>query len=376
MDLNQEGEKTNPKLERSQRQQSVILWIVVVLAIVLSTCALALSIYASVAKTDNDSKLEETNVKFDRIASTVNDMSSLLMQILSSNTTKQNEERIADLETYRFTSMQQLNSLQELIEKLSTSTANCNGSCFCGRETTCSGNATSQALESLYSMLNISLEQLIGDLVAQNVSTYMALNSLKILFQALNDTVENQLPHELSEAVTGLSGTLNQAIDTQQIQYQQLNATVATSLMNLFSQFQQVNKTAAELNDILHELAINVSNQGSTANVANLTAGCIQVEATCIINHVNVGTPPASAVCETAAHDVDAPGFRNVNIYCYVDNSAGETNPLTSTLNIFNGEVSCLCSLIALTTPTASIECRMTIQRCPDTIRLGTPQLT
>ena len=375
MDLNQEGEKTNPKLERSQRQQSVILWIVVVLAIILSTCALALSIYASVAKTDNDSKLEETNAKFDRIASTVNDMSSLLMQI-SSNTTKQNEERIANLETYRIASVQQLNSLQELIEKLNTSMANCNGSCFCGRENTCNGNATSQALESLYNMLNVSLEQLIGDLAAQNVSAYMALNSLKILFQALNDTVENQLPHELSEAVTGLSGALNQAIDTQQIQYQQLNATVATSLMNLFSQFQQVNKTAAELNDILHELSVNVSNQGSTANVANLTAGCVQVVATCVINHNNVGTPPASAVCETGLQDVDVPGFRNINIYCYVDNSAGETNPLTSTLNIFNGEASCLCSLIALTTPTASPECRMTIQRCPDTIRLGTPQLT
>ena len=372
MDLNQEGEKTNPKLERSQRQQSVILWIVVVLAIILSTCALALSIYASVAKTDNDSKLKETNAKFDRIASTVNDMSSLLMQI-SSNTTKQNEERIADLETYRITSMQQLNSLQEFIEKLNTFTANCNGSCFCGHETTCNGNATSQ---TLYSMLNVSLEQLIGDLAAQNVSTYMALNSLKILFQALNDTVENQFPHELSEAVTGLSGALNQAIDAQQIQYQQLNATVATSLMNLFSQFQQVNKTAAELNDILHELSVNVSNQGSTANMVNLTAGCVQAVATCVINHNNVGTPPASAVCETAPHVVDVPGFRNINIFCNVDNSAGETNPITSTLNIFNGEASCLCSLVALTTPVTSPECRLTIQRCPDMIRLGTPQLT
>ena len=220
MDLNQEGEKTNPKQERSQRQQSIILWIVVVFAIVLSTCALALSIYASVAKTDNDSKLEETNAKFDRIASTVNDMSSLLMQI-SSNTTKQHEDRIADLETYHIASVQQLNSLQELIEKLNTSMANCNSSCSCGRET--NGNATSQAIESLYSMnkrLNVSLEQLMGDLEAQNISIYMALNSLKILFQALNDTVENQLPHELNEAVSGLSGALNQAIDTRQEQYQ------------------------------------------------------------------------------------------------------------------------------------------------------------
>ena len=235
MDLNQEREKTNPKQERSQRQQfeSVILWIMVVLAIVLSTCALALSIYASVAKTDNDSKLKETKA---------------------------------------------------------------------------------------------------GDLAA--------LNSLKVLFQALNDTVENQLPHELSKAVSGLNGALNQAIDIQQIQYQQLNATVATSLMNLFNQ----------------------------VNIVDLTAGCVQTEATCVINHNNVRTPPASGVCETDTRNVDVPGFRNVNMFCSIDNSAGEVNPVTSTLNIFNGEVSCLCSLIALTAPTASPECRLTIHRCPDTI--------
>ena len=240
MDLNQEREKTNPKQERSQRQQfeSVILWIMVVLVMILSTCALALSIYASVAKTDNDSKLKETKA---------------------------------------------------------------------------------------------------GDLAA--------LNSLKILFQALNDTVENQLPHELSEAVIGLSGALNQAIDTQQIQYQQLNATVATSLMNLFNQVIMYNNI-----------------------MVDLTAGCVRTEATCVINHNNVGTPPSSALCETGPHDVDVPGFRNVNMFCSVDNSAGEVNPVTSTLNIFNGEVSCLCSLIALTAPTASPECRLTIERCPDTL--------
>ena len=90
----------------------------------------------------------------------------------------------------------------------------------------------------------------------------------------------------------------------------------------------------------------------------------------------NVGTPPASRVCETGVRDVDVPGFRNVNIFCNVDNRAGETNPITSTLNIYDGEASCLCSLVALTTPFASPECRLTIQRCPDTIRLGTPQLT
>jgi archaellum component FlaC len=371
MDLNQKEETTNPikRERRGQHQQSVILWIVVILVFVLSSLALALSIYASIAKTDSDSKLEEINVKFDRIASTANIMSSLLMHI-SSNTTKQHEERIADLENYRIASTQKLDSLQELVRRLNASYDSCSGeSCYSGRET--NDNATSQALASLYSMnkrLNASLEELIGDFEAQNTSIYMALNSL---FQELNDTVEDQLPQilELYEEVSGLIAALNQSFEAQ---YQQLNATVATSLMNLFSKFQLVTETIAELTGTLHELSVNISGQGSTTNnVVDLTVGCISAVSTCVISHNNVGTPPASTVCETDTYDVDVPGFRNVNIFCNVDNSAGEINPLTSTLNIYDGEASCLCSLVALTTPTASPTCKLTIQRCPETVRLG-----
>jgi uncharacterized protein YukE len=294
MDLNQKEETTNPikQERRGQHQQSVILWIVVVLAVVLSTLALALSIYASIAKTDSDSKLEET---FDKFASTVNDMSSLLMQI-SSNTIEQHEERIADLEAYRIAS---IHSLQKLIERL-------------------------------------------------NTSNYY------------NGTVENQLPQilELNEEVSGLIAAL------------------ARSLVNLFSQFQQVNETISKITDTLHQLSVNILGQGSTIhNELDLTSGCVQVQSTCVINHNNIGTPPASGVCETDLQDVDVPGYRNVNIYCNVDNSAGETNPVTSTLNIYSGEVSCLCSLVALTAPTASPKCRLTIQRCPETIQLNTTNM-
>ena len=151
----------------------------------------------------------------------------------------------------------------------------------------------------------------------------------------------------------------------------ELNNSLADLREELESQFE---RRYRELNNTIYAVVNSVSPVSSN-NELDLTAGCVQVGAACTINHNNVGTPPASGVCETDTHAVDVPGFRNVNIFCNVDNSAGEVNPVTSTLNIFNGEVSCLCSLIALTTPTATPECRLTIQRCPDTIRLNTTNM-
>ena len=91
MDLNQGGEKTSPKQGKSQHLHSAVLWIVLILVLVLSTCALALSIYTSVAKTNHDNQLEETNIQLERLATTIDNMSSLLLHI--SNTTKKHEQR-------------------------------------------------------------------------------------------------------------------------------------------------------------------------------------------------------------------------------------------------------------------------------------------
>ena len=134
-----------------------------------------------------------------------------------------------------------------------------------------------------------------------------------------------------------------------------------------------------ELNHTVHEvwgtrymyqnLSMNYTMQQKIASdTVDLSTGCISIISVCVINHNNAGTPPTSLTCETPEHLLEAAGMRNVNIFCSIDNSAGEINPVTATLNIYNGEVSCLCSLIALTTSVASIECRMTIQRCPKSV--------
>ncbi len=171
------------------------------------------------------------------------------------------------------------------------------------------------------------------------------------MFDNRSTQIENsalELVQELNRSVSKLKAALDDSYATHEIRYQQLNKSVFT---------------AVEL------VRMNLNNE------LDLTAGCVQVQSACVINHNNVGTPPASQVCETDTLDVDVPGFRNINIFCNVDNSAGETNPVTSTLNIYNGETSCLCSLVALIAPTASPECRLTIQRCPNTIQLSTTNI-
>ena len=156
------------------------------------------------------------------------------------------------------------------------------------------------------------------------------------------------------------------------VSFAELNSTVAELREELERQFES---RYQQLNDTIFRVVESVGTV-SPSNELDLTAGCpAPVISLCTIQRLNVGTPPASATCETDAEPLEVEGFRNVNIYCSVDNSGGETNPVTSTLNIYNGEVSCLCSLVALTAPTANIECRLNIRRCPETIRLNTTSM-
>ena len=114
-------EKTSLEQGKSQHLHSAVLWIVLILVVVLSTCALALSIYTSIAKTNHDNQLEEANIQLERLATTIDNMSSLLLYI--SNTTKKHEECIADLETVTSTILA-LNSLQTLFQELNDTVKN------------------------------------------------------------------------------------------------------------------------------------------------------------------------------------------------------------------------------------------------------------
>ena len=170
--------------------------------------------------------------------------------------------------------------------------------------------------------------------------------AMDVFGDRLTQIEDNALVQELNKSVSELKAALDLSSIAHERYYQQLNNTI----------FKAVESVGTV----------------SPSNELDLTAGCpTPVPVQCTIQHLNVGTPPASRICETDPVPLEVEGFRNVNIYCSVDNSGGETNPVTSTLNIYNGEVTCLCSLVALTAPTADIDCILNIQRCPERIGLN-----
>ena len=176
--------------------------------------------------------------------------------------------------------------------------------------------------------------------------------TMNIFDDRLTQTEDTALVLELqlNRSVSELKEALEYSSITHKNHYQELNNTI-------FSTIESV-RTVSPYSEL------------------DLTAGCAApIISTCVLNHNNVGTPPTSLTCETPEHPLEEPGFRNVNIYCSIDNRFAEINPVTSTLNIYNGEVSCLCNLVALTAPTASPSCKLTIQRCSDTIRLNTTSM-
>ena len=152
-------------------------------------------------------------------------------------------------------------------------------------------------------------EEILGDIQELRATVDMFDNRL---MQIENSSLN--LVQELNRSVSELKAALKQAIARER-HYQQLNNTVFIAI-----------ESVRNINPI---------------SELNLTDGCVQAETICNINHLNVGTPPASVVhvCETRTHAVDVPGFRNVNMFCNVDNSAGETNPITVNREYFVSKI-------------------------------------
>ena len=165
------------------------------------------------------------------------------------------------------------------------------------------------------------------------------------------------------------------ALKSLQDLYQELSNKVIEVQMENNIQVQELNRSVSAALKAVE--SVRNESRNSKRNELDLTAGCSVVSSVCSINHNNFQgvTLPASQTCETEPETLEVEGLRNFNIYCSIDNSGGEVNPITSTLNIYNGEASCLCDLVALTQATSSPECRLTIHRCPETIRLNTANM-
>ena len=103
-------------------------------------------------------------------------------------------------------------------------------------------------------------------------------------------------------------------------------------------------------------------------NKLNLYMGCVETVSECVLDHTEVTVTPSSVSCDTPMRSLTIAGFINLDIYCSIDNTAGETNPIVASLNIFGGQIKCVCSLMALNNPTGGAVCKLHVRRCPNTI--------
>ncbi len=122
------------------------------------------------------------------------------------------------------------------------------------------------------------------------------------------------------------------------------------------------------------QLSVQVASIISPANVTNETKStnngfsfdnCESMISTCNIDNTQVqsGTPPYSG-CDTFELPTEPPGQFLADIYCSVENQISETNPIMSTLNIYDGKASCLCTILHCTTPQASLTCNLNLKMC------------
>ena len=308
-------------------------WLIILLVLFVSICAVVLSIGAMILA-----------------VRTGNDQESNQMQIV--NTVTSDVEALKNLTESQAAA---LKSLQDLYQELN--------------------NKVIEVQMQIINTVTSDVEAQIRNLTESQAA---ALKSLQDLYQELNNKVIEVQMQIVDTASSDVEAQIKNLTESQaavlkslQDLYQGLNNKVIEVQMENTIQVQVLNRSVSALKAVVES-----GRTVSASNELDLTAGCpAPIGAQCPIQRLNVGTPPASAACETGPAPLEVDGFRNVNIYCSVDNSGGETNPVTSTLNIYNGEVSCLCNLVALTAPTADIVCTLNIQRCPETVRLNTTNM-
>ena len=175
----------------------------------------------------------------------------------------------------------------------------------------------------------------------------------------------------LMDTVATINRELSQINTTNSIYYgEDLQQKLMTSNIMLAKLNETISQIQSQIVDIDHNVSFyhNVFSNLSFDN----TFRCVEEERECIMNHEEASTnTPSFATCETPRLPHTQPDLTNVNIYCSVDNAVGETNPLLATLHIYNAEISCVCSIVAISAASNSPTCKLNVRRCPNTIRLN-----
>ena len=174
--------------------------------------------------------------------------------------------------------------------------------------------------------------------VVQDVD--IPFNELRAAIERLK---EDNCCNEINKELTDLKEILSNISVKYESLYNELNATISTAIESVQS--------------------VSVSSE------LNLTFGCVEIVSECHV--ARQGDSPQFASCETSTLDVVVEGFTNVNVYCSVDNTVQETNPVLSTLNIYGGQITCLCNVLDYSSSTLIPTCRLHVRRCPNTIQLN-----
>ena len=191
---------------------------------------------------------------------------------------------------------------------------------------------------SVYNFLNDSQVTVVVNEDNNNMVTEPPSQS-----QFTGNGISNIQFEELNNTVSDLKAMLSQLSATHESRYSALNSTIFTAIESVQSV--------------------------SASNELDLSFGCVDTSSECLL--IQDSTAPFIS-CETSEEPLEVDGFSNVNVYCSVDNTVQEANPVVASLNIYGGQISCLCNVLNYATSTRTPTCRLNIRRCPKTIRLNT----
>ncbi|XP_064402154.1 uncharacterized protein LOC135347942 [Halichondria panicea] len=152
-------------------------------------------------------------------------------------------------------------------------------------------------------------------------------------------------------------------LQTQLVASQNLIEQLRADLSIQVNSFEELSLQVASLispaTNVTNETAVTNGNSGFSLDNCDTS-----VRSTCVLRLIpGMAIPPYSA-CDTHEYSLNQTNNHIADIYCSIENR-NDVNPISSTLNIYDGEASCSCSLIDLTGGTASVTCNLNVKTCP-----------
>ena len=148
----------------------------------------------------------------------------------------------------------------------------------------------------------------------------------------------------------------------------ELSASIDEFHSALYSNNNPMDKTLIEsLLDRVDTFSVALEDIVPSLNELELYTNCTTQHSRCSVGTASLSTPPFSE-CTTSIIPHTSEGYQNINVHCAITNSREERNPMVATLNVNENEneMSCSCYVIELGSDRNTIECGLTVERCPN----------